>query len=120
MLDPLCPEVLILSDRLKQQFPQKKGPEQASANVQSSLDDPEDEEDMESELPFEFQVLEIALEVFCSFVDSNVAALATQAWSILDELTKKVSIENLQNLRGLKRNLTHLLARVQKVKVILP
>ncbi|XP_010447954.1 PREDICTED: magnesium transporter MRS2-6, mitochondrial-like isoform X1 [Camelina sativa] len=115
LLDPLRPEVLTLSDRLKQQFPQRNGPgpEQASAIVQSS---PDDGVGLESELPFEVQVLEIALEVVCSFIDSNVIALETQAWSILDQLTKKVSIEDLQSLRSLKSNLTHLLARVQKVR----
>ncbi|XP_023635624.1 magnesium transporter MRS2-6, mitochondrial isoform X2 [Capsella rubella] len=93
LLEPLRPEVLTLSERLKQHFPQRKCLAQASANVQSSLDDPEDEEDSESELPFEIQVLEIALEVVCSFVDSNVTALETQAGSLLEELTKKVRDE---------------------------
>ncbi|EOA18421.1 hypothetical protein CARUB_v10006967mg [Capsella rubella] len=116
LLEPLRPEVLTLSERLKQHFPQRKCLAQASANVQSSLDDPEDEEDSESELPFEIQVLEIALEVVCSFVDSNVTALETQAGSLLEELTKKVSNENLKQLRSLKTNLTYLLARVQKVR----
>lgn len=113
MLDPLHPVVLTLIDRLKQQFPQMNG----SENVlqASSLDDQEGAEGLESGLPFEFQVLEIALEVVCSFIDSNVAALETQAWAFLDELTKKVSIENLTYLRSLKSNLTHLVARVQKV-----
>ncbi|XP_010433199.1 PREDICTED: magnesium transporter MRS2-6, mitochondrial-like [Camelina sativa] len=116
LLDPLRPEVLTLSNRLKQHFPQRNGPEQASATVQSSLDDREDEGGLKSELPFEVQVSEIALEVVCSFIDSNVIALETRAWSILDQLTKKVSIEDLQSLRSLKSNLTHLLARVQKVR----
>ncbi|CAH2063607.1 unnamed protein product [Thlaspi arvense] len=118
LLDPLRPEVLPLIDRLKQQFPQRNGSEnapQASANVQSALD-PEAAEGLQSELPFEFQVLEIALEVVCSIVDSSVAALETEAWPILDELTKNVSTENLEYVRSLKSNLTRLLARVQKVR----
>ncbi|KAL9295478.1 Magnesium transporter MRS2-4 [Arabidopsis thaliana] len=118
LLDPLRPEVLPFVERLKQQFPQRNGTEnalQASANVQSPLD-PEAAEGLQSELPFEFQVLEIALEVVCSFVDKSVAALETEAWPVLDELTKNVSTENLEYVRSLKSNLTRLLARVQKVR----
>lgn len=118
LLDPLRPEVLPFVERLKQQFPQRNGNEnalQASANVQSPLD-PEAAEGLQSELPFEFQVLEIALEVVCSFVDKSVAALETEAWPVLDELTKNVSTENLEYVRSLKSNLTRLLARVQKVR----
>lgn len=118
LLDPLRPEVLPFVERLKQQFPQRNGTEnalQASANVQYPLD-PEAGEGLQSELPFEFQVLEIALEVVCSIVDSSVAALETEAWPVLDELTKNVSTENLEYVRSLKSNLTRLLARVQKVE----
>ncbi|KAG7566512.1 Mg2+ transporter protein CorA-like/Zinc transport protein ZntB [Arabidopsis suecica] len=118
LLDPLRPEVLPFVERLKQQFPQRNGTEtalQASANLQSPLD-PEAAEGLQSELPFEFQVLEIALEVVCSFVDKSVAALETEAWPVLDELTKNVSTENLEYVRSLKSNLTRLLARVQKVR----
>ncbi|VVB06208.1 unnamed protein product [Arabis nemorensis] len=115
ILDPLRPEVLPLIERLKQQFPLRNGTENASANVQSPLD-PEGAEGLQSELPFEFQVLEIALEVVCSIVDTSVAALETEAWPILDELTKHVSTENLEYVRSLKSNLTRLLARVQKVR----
>ncbi|CAL9227201.1 unnamed protein product [Arabidopsis halleri] len=112
LLDSLRPEVLTLTDRLKHHFPRKDGPE-----IAPSLGDQEGgEEGLENKLPFEFQVLEIALEVVCSFVDSNVVDLETQAWSILDELTKKVTNENLKDLRSLKSSLTILLARVQKVR----
>ncbi|ESQ44191.1 hypothetical protein EUTSA_v10005994mg [Eutrema salsugineum] len=114
LLDPHRPEVLPFVHRLKQQFPQRNTL-QASANVQSSLD-PEAAEGLQSELPFEFQVLEMALELVCSIVDSSVAALETDAWPVLDELTKNVSTENLEIVRSLKSNLTRLLARVQKVR----
>uniref|UniRef100_A0A1J3CXN7 Magnesium transporter n=1 Tax=Noccaea caerulescens TaxID=107243 RepID=A0A1J3CXN7_NOCCA len=114
ILDPLRPEVLPLIDRLKQQFPQSNSLE-ASANVQPPLD-PESSEGLQSELPFEFQVLEIALEVVCSIVETSVAALETEAWPVLDQLTKNVSTENLEYVRSLKSNLTRLLARVQKVR----
>ncbi|XP_010516553.1 PREDICTED: magnesium transporter MRS2-4 [Camelina sativa] len=120
LLDPLRPEVLPFVERLKQQFPQRNGTDnalQASANVQSPLPlDPEAAEGLQSELPFEFQVLEIALEVVCSYVDRSVVVLETEAWPVLDELTKNVSTENLEYVRSLKSNLTRLLARVQKVR----
>ncbi|KAL0743535.1 hypothetical protein Bca4012_085048 [Brassica carinata] len=114
LLDPLRPEVLPFVERLKQQFPQSTD---ASENVvQSSVLDPEAAESLQSELPFEFQVLEIALETVCSLLDTSVDALETEAWPVLDELTKNVSTENLEYVRSLKSNLTRLLARVQKVR----
>lgn len=113
LLDPLRPEVLPFVERLKQQFPQSTD---ASENVvQSSVLDHEAGEGLQCELPFEFQVLEIALETVCSFLDTSVDALETEAWPVLDELTKNVSTENLEYVRSLKSNLTRLLARVQKV-----
>ena len=114
LLDPLRPEVLPFVERLKLQFPQITN---ASGNVvqSSSLLDQEAGEGLQSVLPFEFQVLEIALEVVCSLLDTSVDALETEAWPVLDELTKNVSTENLEYVRSLKSNLTRLLARVQKV-----
>ncbi|KAL0714847.1 hypothetical protein Bca4012_021826 [Brassica carinata] len=115
LLDPLRPEVLPFIDRLKQQFPQRNTLEATTPNVQTLLD-PEAGEGLQNELPFEFQVLEMALEVVCSIVDTSVASLETDAWPVLDELTKNVSTENLEYVRSLKSNLTRLLARVQKVR----
>lgn len=114
LLDPLRPEVLPFIDRLKQQFPQRNALEATTPNVQTF--DPEGGEGLQNELPFEFQVLEMALEVVCSIVDTSVASLETDAWPVLDELTKNVSTENLEYVRSLKSNLTRLLARVQKVR----
>ncbi|KFK44735.1 hypothetical protein AALP_AA1G296100 [Arabis alpina] len=109
LLDPIRPEVLPFVDRLKQQFPQRNG----SENVQTALDP---DQGLESELPFEFKVLEIALEVVCSIVDTSVAALETEAWPVLNELTKNLNTENLEYVRSVKSNLTRLLAGVQKVR----
>ncbi|MBA0631561.1 hypothetical protein Godav_000421 [Gossypium davidsonii] len=67
-------------------------------------------------LPFEFQVLEIALEVVCSFLDKNVTDLERDAYPALDELARNVSTKNLEHVRSLKSSLTHMLARVQKVR----
>ncbi|XP_013633080.1 PREDICTED: magnesium transporter MRS2-4-like [Brassica oleracea var. oleracea] len=109
LLDPLRPQVLSLIDQLKKQFPQRNVPE----DIQSSQ---EAEEGIQSELPFEFQVLESAFEVVCSFFDTRVTSLETEALPVLAELIEKVTRENLRIVRSLKSNLTCLIASVQKVK----
>lgn len=129
ILDPLRQEVLPFVDQLRQQIPLKR-----PANIQGAghtdtqdnemhistggqwLPVPEAVEGLQSELPFEFQVLEIALEVVCTFLDSNVADLERDAYPVLDELARNVSTKNLEHVRSLKSNLTRLLARVQKVR----
>ncbi|XP_050377263.1 magnesium transporter MRS2-4 [Argentina anserina] len=123
LLDPLRQEVLPFADQLRQQLPFK---------TQSRVDDqdndldaptarqwlpvPEAVEGLQCDLPFEFQVLEIALEVVCTYLDSSVADLEMEAYPILDELARNVSTKNLELVRSLKSNLTRLLARVQKVR----
>ncbi|KAL2487650.1 Magnesium transporter MRS2-4 [Forsythia ovata] len=77
---------------------------------------PEAAEGLQAELPFEFQVLEIALEVVCTYLDSSVAELERDAYPVLDELAINVSTKNLERVRSLKSNLTRLLAQVQKVR----
>lgn len=69
-------------------------------------------EGLQCELPFEFQVLEIALDVVCTNMDSNVADLEREVYPVLDELARNVSTKNLEIVRSLKSNLTRLLARV--------
>ncbi|KAM7250687.1 hypothetical protein ACFE04_022570 [Oxalis oulophora] len=116
LLDPLRQEVLPFVDQLRQQLPQKSN---SKIRGPSSVDAPNDEvagRQEASELPFEFQVLEIALEVVCTYLDSNVADLERDAYPILDELARNVSTKNLEHVRSLKSNLTRLLARVQKVR----
>lgn len=100
LLDPLSQEVLPFVDQLRQHF---------------SLKNPVEAPEIERELPFEFQVLEIALDVVCSCLDAQTAELEKDAYPVLDELTKKVSNKNLERVRCLKGNLTRLLARLQKV-----
>ncbi|CAL5424786.1 unnamed protein product [Camellia sinensis] len=73
---------------------------------------------LQCDLPFEFQVLEIALKVVCTYLDSSVADLERNAYSVLDELVRNVSTKNLERVRSLKSNLTSLLARVQKAYII--
>ncbi|KAF5728115.1 putative RNA splicing protein mrs2 mitochondrial [Tripterygium wilfordii] len=128
LLDPLRHEVLPFVDQLRQQLPLKSPTNiQGASPADAQHDDlhvsnygrlpvPEAVENLQSELPFEFQVLEIALEVVCMFLDSNVAELERDAYPVLDELAKNVSTKNLEHVRSLKSNLTRLLARVQKVR----
>ncbi|KAH9685334.1 Magnesium transporter MRS2-4 [Citrus sinensis] len=129
LLDPLRQEVLPFVDQLRQQLPQRTvsnsngaGPTEAQDNeMQVStcgqwLPVPEAVEGFQCELPFEFQVLEIALEVVCTYLDSSVAELEKDAYPVLDELARNVSTKNLEHVRSLKSNLTRLLARVQKVR----
>ncbi|KAF9679888.1 hypothetical protein SADUNF_Sadunf06G0062400 [Salix dunnii] len=125
ILDPLCQEVLPFVDQLRQQLPHKTAVniQQVSRNagIHASaggqwLPVPEAAEGLQCELPFEFHVLEIALEVVCTYLDSNVADLERDAYPVLDELARNVSTKNLEHVRSLKSNLTRLLARVQKVR----
>ncbi|KAK4339904.1 hypothetical protein RND71_041366 [Anisodus tanguticus] len=127
LLDPLLQEVLPFVDQLRQQLPHKslskvdgtsaeQDNEGQFPNAGHWLPVPEAVEGHEAELPFEFQVLEIALEVVCTFLDSSVADLERDAYPVLDELAMNVSTKNLEQVRSLKSNLTRLLARVQKVR----
>ncbi|KAK1288571.1 Magnesium transporter MRS2-4 [Acorus calamus] len=119
LLDPLSQEVLPFVDKLRQQLPLKspsksnepgiEGKEVCSPTVELG-------EGLQNELPFEFQVLEIALEVVCAYLDSNVLDLERVAYPALDELARNVSNKNLEQVRSLKSNLTRVLARVQKVR----
>ncbi|CAN6479951.1 unnamed protein product [Victoria cruziana] len=126
LLDPLSQEVLPFVDQLRQQFLVRTADQIHLAGVEenempSSGGEqwpctPEVMETLQSDLPFEFQVLEIALEVVCTYLDSNVSDLEKEAYPILDELARNVSTKNLERVRSLKSNLTRLLARVQKVR----
>ncbi|XP_048443338.1 magnesium transporter MRS2-4-like isoform X1 [Pyrus x bretschneideri] len=129
LLDPLRQEVLPFADQLRQQLPQKRQSrieeaspldELASGMIVSSgkqwLPVPEAVEGVQCDLPFEFQVLEIALEVVCTYLNSSVADLEREAYPVLDELARNVSTKNLELVRSLKSILTRLLGRVQKVR----
>ncbi|KAF5178447.1 Magnesium transporter mrs2-4 [Thalictrum thalictroides] len=126
LVDPLCQEVLPFVDQLRQQLSHKSqlkshedGPmdgKEMHSSTGQWLPVPEAADGLQSELPFEFQVLEIALEVVCTFLDSSVADLERDAYPVLDELARNVSTKNLELVRSLKSNLTRLLARVQKVR----
>lgn len=126
LLDPLRQEVLPFVDQLRQQLPHKSPSKVDGTSAEQDneghfpnagqwLPVPEAVEGLQTELPFEFQVLEIALEIVCTFLDSSVADLERDAYPVLDELAMNVSTKNLEQVRSLKSNLTRLLARVQKV-----
>lgn len=125
LLDPLGKEVIPFVDQLKRQLPLKSPfrfqdpglheKEMISTDGQW-LPVMEAAEGLQPELPFEFQVLEIALEVVCTYLDTNVADLEYTAYPVLDDLARNVSTKNLESVRSLKSDLTHLLARVQKVR----
>ncbi|XP_057852737.2 magnesium transporter MRS2-4 isoform X3 [Cryptomeria japonica] len=129
LLDPLNQAVLQFVDQLRQQLPCKisskiqgsnsTGQKEKSGTCASTspgpwLPVPEALDGLQYELPFEFRVLEIALEVVCTYMDTNVAELEREAYPVLDELVRNVSTKNLEHVRSLKSNLTHLLARAQK------
>ncbi|KAK2438400.1 magnesium transporter [Trifolium repens] len=115
LVDPLRQEVLPFVEQLRQQLPHKTQPKLLGGGDDNVT---ETAEGLQSELPlpFEFQVLEIALEVVCTYLDSDVADLERGAYPVLDELARNVSTKNLEHVRSLKSNLTRLLARVQKVR----
>ncbi|KAJ0984286.1 hypothetical protein J5N97_002642 [Dioscorea zingiberensis] len=119
LLDPLSHEVIPFVDQLKQQL-SLKSPfrihEPDHVEVRTKGLPSNEAAEGEDELPFEFQILEIALEAVCTYLDSNVADLERDAYPILDELAMNVSTKNLERVRSLKSNLTRLLARVQKVR----
>ncbi|KAK4784031.1 hypothetical protein SAY86_018399 [Trapa natans] len=129
IFDPLCPEVLPFVDQLRQQLPPKSASKTTKGSYADFVDNDvhistgrhslplhETTEGIQCELPFEFQVLEIALKVVCTYLEFNVAELERDAYPILDDLARNVSTENLEHVRSLKSNLTRLLSRVQKVR----
>ena len=131
LLDPLRQEVLPFVDQLRQQIPHKSSLQTQGGGQMAVQDNEmhlstggqwlpirEAAEGLQCELPFEFQVLEIALEVVCTYLNSSVADLERDAYPVLDELARNVSTKNLEHVRSLKSNLTRLLARVQKVNII--
>lgn len=71
------------------------------------------------QLPFEFRILEIALDVVCNHLEELVRDLDKTARPALDLLTRRISRRSLELVRSVKSQLTHLSARVQKVSALL-
>ncbi|GJZ65826.1 magnesium transporter MRS2-4, partial [Tanacetum coccineum] len=108
LVDPLRQEVLPFVDRLRHQLTHKRH-SNTSGNQGINLsrcwlNAPEANEGLPAKLPFEFQVLEIALEVVCTYLDLSVADLERDVYRVLDELAKNVSTKNLERVRSLKSN----------------
>lgn len=133
ILDPTSSAVLPFIDQLKEQLSCQKPHELIKIDKKEATqareleivatvrhNDPHLHSDFvdspQNELPFEFRVLEVALEVVCGFLDTKVAELERSAYPVLDELTRNVSTSNLELVRSLKSDLTRLLAQVQKVR----
>ncbi|CAL5388742.1 unnamed protein product [Camellia sinensis] len=99
LLNPLCQEVLLFVDQLRQQLPHKSV-SKSQGGGQMDVQDNEMQlssefQGLQCDLPFEFQVLEIALKVVCTYLDSSVADLERNAYPVLDELVRNVSTKNL-------------------------
>ncbi|KAG6516479.1 hypothetical protein ZIOFF_026944 [Zingiber officinale] len=71
--------------------------------------------DQNDDLPFEFKALELALEMACTLLDSQVTDLEIEVYPVLEELASSVSTANLEHVRRLKSQLLALTHRVQKV-----
>ncbi|KAI9182772.1 hypothetical protein LWI28_028738 [Acer negundo] len=71
---------------------------------------------LDVEFPFEFRALEVALEAICSYLDACTRELETDAYPALEQLISKISCHNLDRVRKLKRTMTRLTNRVQKVR----
>lgn len=67
------------------------------------------------DLPFEFRALELALELTCMSLDTQVKELEMEIYPVLDELASSISTLNLEQVRRLKGQLLALTQRVQKV-----
>ncbi|XVE77870.1 hypothetical protein DITRI_Ditri13aG0098100 [Diplodiscus trichospermus] len=115
--DPFDDNVIPIVAELKRRLPQDdltcqgQGEEEEHSGVRNDIDNEED-----SEFPFEFRALEVALEAICSFLDARTRELETDTYPALDELTSKISSRNLDRVRKLKSAMTRLTNRVQKVR----
>lgn len=115
--DPLDDNVVPIVEELQRRLPLVKPICQAQGEDEENLGPQNDlEYSEENEVPFEFRVLEVALEGICSFLDARTRELETAAYPALDELTSKISSRNLDRVRKLKSAMTRLSSRVQKVR----
>ncbi|KAL8533639.1 hypothetical protein ACS0TY_009877 [Phlomoides rotata] len=67
------------------------------------------------DLPFEFRALELALELTCMSLDTQVKELELDIYPVLDELASSISTLNLERVRRFKGQLLGLTQKVQKV-----
>ncbi|KAK3148430.1 hypothetical protein QOZ80_3BG0295010 [Eleusine coracana subsp. coracana] len=116
LLEPLAQEVLPFVDKLRRHFPLKSLEVDVDTINVDNQDGKHVEVGPECEVPFEFQVLELALEAVCLSFNSRVADQNRHAIFVLEDLTKNVTTRNLERVRSVKSNLTSLLAAVHEVR----
>lgn len=116
-LDPLNREVKPFVEQLRSQLPPQNilRIESGAPNMSPGGQVFTTEDGLIEPLPFEFRILEIALDVVCNHLEENVHELERTARPALDQLTRRISTGSLELVRMVKSRLTHLSARVQKV-----
>ncbi|GFP90540.1 magnesium transporter mrs2-5 [Phtheirospermum japonicum] len=75
----------------------------------------ETSKDQYDDLPFEFKALELALELTCTSLGSQVKELELEVYPMLDEWASTISTLNLEHVHRFKGHLLALNQRVQKV-----
>ena len=111
LLDPMNRDVKSFVEQLRIQLPS-----QHSLLMESGGHVYTTEDGIYGQLPFEFRILEIALAVVCNHLEEKVHDLERTARPALEQLTKSISTRSLELVRTVKSQLTHLSARVQKVR----
>ncbi|CAN6470204.1 unnamed protein product [Victoria cruziana] len=71
--------------------------------------------DLSDDLPFEFRALEVALELTCTFLDSQATDLENEVYPVLDGLASSINTLKLEKVRRMKSHLLALTQRVQKI-----
>ena len=66
--------------------------------------------------PFEFRVLEVALDSVCSRLDVAVSALEKEGRPAVDALTQRVSSHSLETVKRVKGDINRLVGRVTSVR----
>ncbi|CAH9051395.1 unnamed protein product [Cuscuta epithymum] len=116
--DPQDDNVIPIVEELQRRLPLANGLAERDDDdgSQPGLRTSEETDVEQTEFPFEFQALEVALEGICSFLDTQTRDLETAAYPALDVLTAKISSSNLDRVRKLKSAMTRMTSRVQKVR----
>ncbi|KAG8370755.1 hypothetical protein BUALT_Bualt13G0016500 [Buddleja alternifolia] len=114
--DPVDENVIPIVEELQRRLPLAIGNGEGEEEELPETRNSEVETDEETEFPFEFRALEVALEGICSSLDAQTRELEIVAYPALDELTAKISSRNLDRVRKTKSAMTRLTSRVQKVR----
>ncbi|CDO99155.1 unnamed protein product [Coffea canephora] len=115
--DPLDDNVLPVVEKLRRRLNpvdanhRHQGDDQCSAAQHDVEVDGED-----SNCPFEFKALEVALEAICSYLAASATEFEAALYPSLDLVTSKINSRHLDHIRKLKSQITRLAARSQKVR----